>query len=63
VIRRRYGAIERSGKAIFAFNSYCSLLAGADQAQSEDTTVTLFHVVERRSKPTSASLARERARA
>jgi hypothetical protein len=46
VIRRRYGAIERKTKAVFAFNAYSSLV---DSDSNEDKGVVLYHVVERRS--------------
>ena len=47
-MRRRYGAIERTKVAVYAFNAYTSLVSKSDENDEEDRQVVLFHVLPRR---------------
>jgi hypothetical protein len=48
LVRRRYGAIERTKVAMYAFNAYTSLVNKTDENDEEDRQVVLFHVLQRR---------------
>ena len=51
-MRRRYGAIERTKVAVYAFNAYTSLVSKPDKNDEEDRQIVLFHVLLRRPQKT-----------